>query len=79
MSLEECEEEGLDPFDYDNWSNLSDLTDLTNESKKFKKYKTKTSSSDNNGMAIDVKNALPKEDLGNDKMKLESFSKFKNK
>lgn len=74
MDLEECKLEEIDPFDYENWANLSDVYKPTNESKKIKKARKTTS--ENHGMAIDVKDALPKEDLGNDKMKMESFSEF---
>jgi hypothetical protein len=93
-SVEECDENGLDPFDCDNWisegDNFFEFSEEGNdeeimEKKKFKKATKATESQ--TGAAIDLKDALPKEDMGCDKddavteskSRLKTFKTFSKK
>ncbi len=89
-NIEKCQENGLDPFDWDNWISEEDTFfkfgegSEVMEGKVNKKPKKTKATESQSGAAIDMKDALPKEDMGQDKedavtesnSRLMSFNQF---
>lgn len=62
---EECIERNIDPFNWDCW--IDNDKKIENEIMESKKRKINKSTVSNTGASVDIKGALPEEDMGEDK------------